>query len=256
MSLDTTPTQLLLSHLHNLAERMLAFGWRRFTGPEPHPEHNPKYRRLTPEEKEALELEWAARERGRFAEKEANLLVDFTASCKALGCADPAGYLTGRAPEDFGAESEAVKGEVVELFRLAAAGLVPALAAKVLKLSEPVLAGVRLASRFLSAEAERRGRSPHPDGPDGGRWLWCGGKRYDIPSGNVYRLIEFMWARGSADYDDLWTNDVLTDPLEPQSMRSLVAKANATLKKPKNPSVPWRLSANSNSRHITKKASP
>jgi hypothetical protein len=107
------------------------------------------------------ERTWAARAWGRFAQEQANLIAEFTAACKDLGCADPAGYLDSRAAEDFGTESEAVKGEVVELFRLAAAGPPPSLVAKMSnsQLDWQVAAGVRRASPALSAEAERLGRS-------------------------------------------------------------------------------------------------
>jgi uncharacterized membrane protein len=157
MPLDTTPILLLLAQLRQEAERMAGFGSPTSPGPESHPSLRPVGQPdATPQEKAA----WAARARGRFAQEQTTLLADFTAACKALGCADPAGFLGDRNAEDFGARSEAVKREVVELFRLAAAGPPPSLVAKMsgLKLDWRVAAGVRLASRALSAEAERRGR--------------------------------------------------------------------------------------------------
>src|SRR5262249_27442287 len=53
----------------------------------------------------------------------------------------------------------------------------------------------------------------HPDGPEGGRWLWWKGKRHDIPAGVAYRMIEFMWNRDSASYDEL-VGKVFDDPVE------------------------------------------
>jgi hypothetical protein len=160
MSLDTTPIPLLLGQLRVLAERMATFGWPTSPSLEPHPGLRPDDQpRATPQEEAA----WAARAWERFAQEQANLLADFAASCKALGCPDPAGLLAARAARDLGAESEAVKQEVIVLFRLAAAGSTPALVAKMMEVigpkhNGPVVAGVRLASSVLSAEAEHRGR--------------------------------------------------------------------------------------------------
>jgi hypothetical protein len=169
MSLNTVPVPLLLSHLRALAERMAAFGSQPSPGPEPHPDLHPEYQRLaTPQKKAAWERAWAARAWGRFAQDQANLLADFTSVCKDLGCADPAGLLAGRGAEDFGAGSVAVKREVVEFFRLAAAGQADALIAKMSKLSGPAAASVRLASPILSAEAERLGRSTPQHAPPAG----------------------------------------------------------------------------------------
>jgi hypothetical protein len=90
-----------------------------------------------------------------------------------------------------------------------------------------------------------------PDGPAGGCWLWFHGKRYGVPKGVVYKLLAHMWVRESARYDDLMGTGmpVWDDPVEPQTVRSKVSEANKVLKVA---GVPWRLSADSASRHVTK----
>jgi hypothetical protein len=45
--------------------------------------------------------------------------------------------------------------------------------------------------------ADVLGIKPHPDGPEGGRWLWWQNKRHKVPQGNVYRMIAYMWDRDS-----------------------------------------------------------
>jgi hypothetical protein len=89
---------------------------------------------------------------------------------------------------------------------------------------------------------------PKADGPEGGRWLWWKGKRYDIPTGNVYRLLEFMWNRDSASYDAL-SGPVFDSPVEPGTIRSYANKAHNALKAA---GVPWRLKTDSVNRYLTK----
>jgi hypothetical protein len=106
----------------------------------------------------------------------------------------------------------------------------------------------------LEAAVERRGSgSATPpgackEGPEGGRWLWWRGRRYDIPAGNVYRLLEYMWGRDSARYDGL-VGPVFDSDAEPQTVRSLASKANKVLGKV---GVPWRFTTDSVTRHLTK----
>ena len=87
-----------------------------------------------------------------------------------------------------------------------------------------------------------------PDGPDNGRWLWWNGKRTAVPKGTVYRLLAFMWDRDSASYDSLETAKVFDSAVAPQTVRSYANKANNALP----PGFPWRLSADSVSRQLTK----
>jgi hypothetical protein len=94
---------------------------------------------------------------------------------------------------------------------------------------------------------QQLGDEPHPDGPEGGRWIWWKNKRYNVPIGNVYRLIEYIWNRDSARYDDL-IGPVFDDPVEPQTIRSYANK----VKKALPTGFPWRLSTNSVSRQLTK----
>jgi hypothetical protein len=93
----------------------------------------------------------------------------------------------------------------------------------------------------------------HPDGLEGGRWLRWKGKRYNVPTGVIYRLIQYMWDRDHASYDDLMPDSLKPDsvfdtPVIPQTVRSYVNKANNALP----PGFPWKLSANATSRHVTK----
>jgi hypothetical protein len=91
---------------------------------------------------------------------------------------------------------------------------------------------------------------PHADGPEGGRWVWWNNKRHDVPEGNVYRMIAYMWGRDSATFDDL-VGPVFDDPVEPQTIRSCANKVkNALLLT----GVPWRLKTDAVNRFITKKA--
>jgi hypothetical protein len=87
------------------------------------------------------------------------------------------------------------------------------------------------------------------DGPEGGCWVWWRGKRHDVPKGVVYRMIEYMWSRDYATYDDL-ERDVFDGPIECQTIRSTCSKAKKVLEKL---GVPWRLAADSASRHVRKK---
>jgi hypothetical protein len=88
----------------------------------------------------------------------------------------------------------------------------------------------------------------HPDGVEGGCWIWWRGQRHDIPKGNGYKLLAFMWARDSVAYDDL-IGPVFDDPVEPQTIRSLANKANNAMRKV---GIPWKFSTDSTTRHITK----
>lgn len=91
-------------------------------------------------------------------------------------------------------------------------------------------------------------QQPHPDGVEGGCWLWWKGKRHDVPKGNVYKLIEYFWDRDCADYQALDTQ-IFDSPVEPQTVRSNLSRVNAALKKI---SIPWRLKADSEARLVTK----
>jgi hypothetical protein len=90
-------------------------------------------------------------------------------------------------------------------------------------------------------------QAPHPDGLEGGRWLWWQNQRYDIPQGIVYRMIEYMWNRDSARYDDL-IGPVFDEPVEPQTIRSYANKVRNALPC----GWPWRLSTDATSRQLTK----
>ena len=89
---------------------------------------------------------------------------------------------------------------------------------------------------------------PQADGPSGGCWVWWKGKRHDVPTGNVYKLIDLFWTRDSAHYDDI--DDALGDPHDSGYLKKLFSKANAVLK---GIGIPWHVSANSTSRTAAKK---
>ncbi len=134
---------------------------------------------------------------------------------------------------------------------------------------EPSLGATRTATLVVTAkvfadslrqwaddiEAEDETMAPptektHPDGPEGGRWVWWNNQRHGVPEGNVYRMIAYMWDRDSASYDDL-IGPVFDDPVDPQTIRSCANKVkNALLPT----GVPWRLKTDSVNRFITKNA--
>ena len=86
------------------------------------------------------------------------------------------------------------------------------------------------------------------DGPEGGRRLRWNGKQTNL-SGVIYRLVAHMWERDSAGYEQLMSGAVWDSFVEPQTVRSAVNKANNALA---SAGVPWKLSADSRSRVVTK----
>ena len=94
----------------------------------------------------------------------------------------------------------------------------------------------------------QQGDEPHPDGLEGGRWLWWKNERHEVAKGAVYRLLEYMWDRDSASYDALEDARVFESAVAPQTVRSYANKAKNAL-----PSgFPWQLSADSVARQLTK----
>ena len=55
------------------------------------------------------------------------------------------------------------------------------------------------------------------------------GKVELIPRGRVYKLLEYMWDRDVASYDDIIA-DVLDAEAPPQTIRSLLSRTNVTLR--------------------------
>ncbi len=96
--------------------------------------------------------------------------------------------------------------------------------------------------------ADEKENGPHPDGPEGGRWVWWKNERRDVPQGTIYRLLAYMWNHDSASYDDLLDAEVFDTVVQPQTVRSYANKANNALPT----GFPWRLSADSISRQLTK----
>jgi hypothetical protein len=113
-----------------------------------------------------------------------------------------------------------------------------------------------LPAEALSGRLELDPQTPaedksHTNGPEGGRWLWWKNVRHDVPQGTVYRLLDYMWGRDSAGYEDLIDNEVFESAVQPQTVRSNANKVNNAL-----PSgIPWRLSADSVGRQLTKVSS-
>jgi hypothetical protein len=87
-----------------------------------------------------------------------------------------------------------------------------------------------------------------PDGLEGGRWLWWKGTRYDVPQGTAYRLLDYMWGRDSASYDNLEDEKVFESSVTPQTIRTYTNRANNALP----PGFPWRLSTDAVNRQLTK----
>lgn len=92
------------------------------------------------------------------------------------------------------------------------------------------------------------GPSQRADGPAGGRWLWWKNVQYKVPGGVVYRLLDYMWDRDSAHYDDLVDDHVFNTSVAPQTIRSYANKTNNELPA----GFPWRLSTDSDNRQLTK----
>jgi hypothetical protein len=114
-----------------------------------------------------------------------------------------------------------------------------------------LLSGLTEAARALLPQAPPAAAvEPHPDGPEGGRWLWWAGIRHDVPGGVVYQLINYMWARDSACYDDL-EGPVFDADVAPGTIRARASDANKALKKA---GVPWRLRCDSTTRHLTRES--
>jgi hypothetical protein len=117
------------------------------------------------------------------------------------------------------------------------------------RLSTPAAVSKREEMSATTQPAEQQPRAAGPDGVEGGCWVHWAGKRHDVPKGVVYRLIEFMWGRDSAHYDDL-DGPVFEDAIQPDSLRARVSETNKILAKI---GLPWRLKTDANSRFLTKR---
>ncbi len=84
--------------------------------------------------------------------------------------------------------------------------------------------GVAAARAVRGAPAEDE---PHPDGPDGGCWVWWQGTRHDVPKGVVYKFIAHFWARDSSTYATL-NKDVFDGPVDPGSVRKRTSEVIRT----------------------------
>lgn len=93
----------------------------------------------------------------------------------------------------------------------------------------------------------------HADGPACGCYFWWSGVCYDIPKGVCYRLLEFMWGRDSARFDDL-DGTVFEDGFESDTLHRLNTVANRALAR--IPGMTRRLFVPRNSRKVVWKAGP
>ena len=87
------------------------------------------------------------------------------------------------------------------------------------------------------------------DGPEGGCWLWWEGQRHLIPKDVVFRLIDFMWNRDSARYDAL-KGPVFEEEVLTQTISARTSQVNKKLQKI---GIPWTLTSDARTRHITKR---
>jgi hypothetical protein len=95
----------------------------------------------------------------------------------------------------------------------------------------------RLGARFGDTPADDPPAKPVHDGLHLGRYLAWQGQQYDIPQGVIYRLLEHMWDRESATYDELFQG-IFDAAMDPKSVRSRVHDANRRLARA---GVPWSL---------------
>jgi hypothetical protein len=94
-------------------------------------------------------------------------------------------------------------------------------------------------------------QTAHPDGPEGGRWIWWNNVRYPIAKGKGYQLVEFMWGRESARLNDLIGPDLVwEDGVEDSAIKSCISRANVWLR---GIPLPWELTFDSTSDHVRKK---
>lgn len=95
------------------------------------------------------------------------------------------------------------------------------------------------------------------NGPRGGRFLTVGGKDYDVPTGCVYRMLDYFWNRpsGVLAYDSM--NDpgveIFDSEVGLSSIRNVVNKLNSLLNKA---NVNWHLKPDARSRQLSRIESP
>jgi hypothetical protein len=90
----------------------------------------------------------------------------------------------------------------------------------------------------------------HPDGPEAGRWLWWDGKRHPIRTRQVYLIVDFMWDKDAAPFDDLIDNAFASNVAN-HSVTTAVSRVNDALRVT-IPGFPWLLHANCVERIVTK----
>jgi hypothetical protein len=108
------------------------------------------------------------------------------------------------------------------------------------------------ARAVVPALAPLEEQKAHPDGLEGGCWLWWKGQRHDVPKGVVYRLLAHMWNRDSASYDSL-DGPVFEGGFLPGTLRGRVSEVNKVLKRIL---IPWKLATDSDNRILTKQPYP
>jgi hypothetical protein len=116
------------------------------------------------------------------------------------------------------------------------------------RLEEPSPLAVQPQPHPAAAAGPSQQQETHPDGPEGGRWVWWRDERHDVPRGTVYRMLAYMWDRDAASYDELFDAEVFQSEVAPQTVRSYANKTNNA----RPPGLPWRLSTDSVARQLTK----
>ncbi len=95
-----------------------------------------------------------------------------------------------------------------------------------------------ISARAVTAEKPHAVEKPHAriaevgrrDGPFGERYLQWKGKRNNLTSGIVYRLVAYMWDRDNVEHQDL-EGTVFDAEFAPKTLRARLAEANDILGK-------------------------
>lgn len=87
--------------------------------------------------------------------------------------------------------------------------------------------------------------------------VWYEGSEHSLPSGQVFRLIRFMWGRETATYDSLHDRNakpcqVFDDPQNDSTIKSRVGDANKAMEELRELGLKWRLSVNKTKRKLNK----
>jgi hypothetical protein len=93
-------------------------------------------------------------------------------------------------------------------------------------------------------------KASRPDGPEGGQWLWYGGKQHPIERGVTYLILEYMWSRDAARFEELMGDGGFV--WEESRGGGAVSTAICRVNKGLPPGVPWRLRSSGKTRFVRK----